>query len=366
MAIGCNLSRVHDDIDTMAIQVSIIIPTRNRAKMLSKALASFARQDVDSAAYEILVIDNGSTDDTEAVTAGAREQYSDLNLRYFLEPVPGLLSGRHRGAFEAQGDMLCFVDDDIEAAPQWLASILAAFEEPKVHLVGGASIPEFEATPPAWMDRFMDCRDGRINCGDLSLFDIGEQTVRIDPTYVWGLNFSIRKKTLFDLGGFHPDCIPKALQHFQGDGETGLALKIRKKGLSAVYTGGARVVHHISRERLTVAYFEARYFYQGVCDSFTRIREARSVGEAVAFPPVVPEDAMPADETLYGRYRRLIYGRIQAAHAAGFRFHQEAVRTDHRLLDWVLRDDYFDFQLPDLTGSAAMDKDERILSVKVN
>ncbi|MBI9086132.1 MAG: glycosyltransferase family 2 protein [Desulfobacterales bacterium] len=337
----------------MMIQATIVIPTRNRARSLEKAIAAFARQDFPRTGYEILVVDNGSTDDTAEVAAKAGAENPGLNLRGVYEPVPGLLSGRHRGALEARGDLLCFVDDDIEVATTWLSAIVETFTDEAVHLVGGPSEPRFEAVPPAWMDRFVDRRNGRINCGDLSLFDIGDRTVPIDPTYVWGLNFSIRKQTLFDLGGFHPDCIPKQLQHFQGDGETGLALKIRKKGLAAVYVAGARVVHHIPRERLTVAYFEDRYFYQGVCDSYTGIREERGVGDEIDCPSTGPV-AIPTDGTLYDRYRRIVYDRIQAAHAAGFQFHQEAVRADRRLLDWVLRDDYLDFLLPDLgTGDGS-------------
>ena len=334
------------------IQATIVIPTRNRARSLERAIAAFARQDFPPKGYEILVVDNGSTDGTAEVAAKAGAENPGLNLRCVHEPMPGLLSGRHRGALEARGDLLCFVDDDIEAAPTWLSAIVAAFADKAVHLVGGPSEPRFATDPPAWMDRFVDRRNGRINCGDLSLFDIGDRTVPIDPTYVWGLNFSIRKQTLFDLGGFHPDCIPKTLQHFQGDGETGLALKIRENGLAAVYAAGARVVHHIPRERLTVAYFENRYFYQGVCDSYTRIRKTRDVCDKVDLPAAGPV-AISTDGTLYDRYRRLVCDRIQAAHAAGFRFHQAAVRADCRLLDWVLRDDYFDFRLPALTEPAA-------------
>lgn len=323
----------------------------NRAESLKIALRSFAFQDYPPDSYEIIVVDNGSTDDTAAVADSAISRYAGRRIRYIAEPIPGLLSGRHRGAMEAQGDLLCFVDDDIEAVPTWISAVVGAFANKSVHLVGGPSVPRFEADPPNWMDRFMDCRDGRVRCGDLSLFDIGDRTVRIDPTYVWGLNYSIRKKTLFDLGGFHPDCIPKKLQHFQGDGETGLALKIRKKGLAAVYAGGARVIHYIPRERFTVTYFEDRYFYQGVCDSYTRIREARGVSNVIDGQPAgtLSSVSAPTNGSIYDQYRHIVYERIQAAHTAGFLFHHEAVRADPRLLNWVLQDDYIDYRLPDLT-----------------
>jgi len=92
------------------------------------------------------------------------------------------------------------------------------------------------------------------------------------PNYIWGLDFAIRRRALFDLGGFHPDCISDALQHFQGDGETGLTMKAFVQGYKAVFTSRAKVYHFISASRMTPEYFERRAYYQGVCDSYSRIR----------------------------------------------------------------------------------------------
>lgn len=326
-------------------EASIIVPTRNRAASLARALASFVAQDCAPERYEILAVDNGSSDETGAVVRAAGARHRDHRIRCIEEPVPGLLSGRHRGAKEARGHILVFVDDDITAETGWLSAILDAFEDPAVHLVGGPSIPRFETDPPRWMERFFDHRKGRLICVDLSLLDIGDHRIKIDPTYVWGLNFAIRKQTLFDLGGFHPDCIPKHLQLFQGDGETGLSLKMREKRLSTVYAPAARVYHHIPRARLTVAYFEDRAFYQGVCDSYTRIRK-NGGSEGIRPPDDVRTPQATGCASTYERYRAIVYQRISKAYVDGFRFHLDAVRADRRLLAWVLKEDYFDYRLP--------------------
>src|SRR5262249_15823903 len=105
-----------------------------------------------------------------------------------------------------------------------------------------------------------------------SLLELGGNTIEIHPNYIWGLNFAIRRRALFDLGGFHPDCVPDALQHFQGDGETGLTMKALAQGYKAVFTPGAMVYHFISPSRMTPEYFERRAYFQGVCDSYSRIR----------------------------------------------------------------------------------------------
>jgi glycosyltransferase involved in cell wall biosynthesis len=65
--------------------------------------------------YEILIIDNGSTDDTKEISQEIMKEAANRQIRYIFEPEPGLLAGRHRGALEAKGELLVFVDDDIEA-----------------------------------------------------------------------------------------------------------------------------------------------------------------------------------------------------------------------------------------------------------
>ena len=67
----------------------------------------------------------------------------------------------------------------------------------------------------------------------------------VDPSYIWGLNFCITKEVFEHCGGFHPDCLPNPLQRYQGDGETGLANKIRDAGFTCVYHPGLAVKHVI-------------------------------------------------------------------------------------------------------------------------
>ena len=140
-------------------------------------------------------------------------------------------SGRPRG----EGRILAYLDDDVVLAPTWHGAIREAFSDPSVALVGGPSFPHFEVDPPSWLAAFWVVTEKGRRCGELSLIDHGSAIVEADPLYVWGLNFAIRKSAFEDCGGFHPDCIPKALQRYQGDGETGLSLKIKSKGLRTLY-----------------------------------------------------------------------------------------------------------------------------------
>lgn len=332
------------------IKASIIIPTCNRAKWLNNTIQSVLLQNYPSSEYEALIVDNGSKDNTKETVEAAASKNAKHNIKYFFEPVPGSASARHCGALNAKGDILVFTDDDVAVVPGWLSSIMNAFEDKTVHLVGGPSLPKYEVEPPKWIDRYCEYKDGRIICGSLSLLDKGDERIEIDPVLVWSLNFSIRKNTLFEAKGFHPCVIPKRLQHLQGDGETGLSLAIKEKGYKAIYDPGVKLYHYIPRERLTVAFFEGRYFYQGVADSYTQIRQNKGLRN-LNIPNYTAEYLnLSGLSTLstYEQYKQIIYQRIHNAHVDGFLFHQEAVKQSNTLLKWVLKEDYFDYRLPNL------------------
>jgi glycosyltransferase involved in cell wall biosynthesis len=333
------------------VKASIIVPTKNRANLLTQTIRSLVEQDFSVQEYEVLIVDNDSTDETRNVAQNLIEYYNSPRIGYIHESEPGLLSGRHRGSLESHGEILIFVDDDIEAEFGWLSAIIEAFDDSKVHLVGGPSLPKFEVEPPAWLSKFWVKVNSNITCGPLSISFLGNEKKEVDPCSIWGLNFAIRKNTLFKLGGFHPDCIPKNLQHFQGDGESGLTLKAKQKNLKATYAPKALVHHNIPKERLTVSYFEERNYYQGVCDSYTQIRQHGGIGN-FNLPKHCKNDHQISHLPAYDQYKQIIYDRIHNAYVDGFIFHQDAVKKSEILLEWVLRDNYlFDYSIPTILSS---------------
>jgi glycosyltransferase involved in cell wall biosynthesis len=333
------------------VDLSIIISTVDRERMLANALDSVAKSIWTPEAAEVIIVDNGSSDRTAQVCKDIAKQFPRIHWRYFYDDMPGLLTGRHRGAKEAKGEILAYVDDDVLLTPAWLEALQKAFSDPNVVLVGGPSTPAFETNPPSWLEGFWTEFEGGCRCECLSLIQCGDTIKPIDPVYIWGLNFSIRKKTFEDYGGFHPDLIPDTLQRYQGDGESGLAYKIQAAGFVGLYHPAAAVKHVIPAYRLTPVSFARRGFYQGVCDSFTRIRAERRVPAKQPrswkdfFRPAkrkTERDAILRGPTAEG-VRRLYW----RAYSAGIQFHQNEVRNDQRLLDWVLRQNYFDYRLPD-------------------
>lgn len=327
------------------MHLSVIVPTRNRVELLQGTLESLLRAARPACDVEFIVVDNGSTDGTSDLLADISSKQGQL-VRHVEEPIPGLLPGRHRGVREADGDVLVFVDDDVIVEGGWLEAIAEAFADPDVQLVGGRSLPKFLTPPPQWVEHlWVFSEDGRW-CESLSVIDLGSEPRMIDPNMVWGLNLAIRRRVLTELGGFHPDNIPRELQRFQGDGETGLTRAAAARGLKARYEPRALLEHVIPEQRLSESYFGSRYFYQGVCDSYGWIRAhgRTSRGRMLHSATRGLAASFTGSWAVGGWSMRQ---RFHKAYWDGFRFHHREVDSDPSLLEWVLRPDYWDYALPD-------------------
>ena len=347
--------------------ISVIIPTYNRCTVLQRTLQSVAHLDASPNTFEVIVVDNGSTDATRESFELVRSRFPKIDFRYFREPIPGLLSGRHRGVHEARGDICAFLDDDVRLSQDWLAALEQAFQDPATILAGGPSRPLFECSPPLWLNKFYEENEQGRFCIWLSLFDGGDRSKKVDPCYVFGLNFSIRKKALFEFGGFNPDLITKSLQRFQGDGDFGLTLKLRRENHNAFYHPNASLLHEVSAKRLTAEYFEQRGFRQGVCDSYT---VARTNGKPLQSP--WSRFVSYAKQLLYrpSPSRNLRFSDIQirarTAYCVGYHFHRSNVLRDPTLLAWVRKKDYWDYSLPQGWQRHFATDQEMIEGIKAN
>ena len=331
--------------------LTVIIPTRDRADLLSACLDSLTRQTLAAERFEVVVVDNGSSDDTQAV---AQRFSTRLPLMLLHEPEPGLHVGRHAGWRAARSEVLVFADDDIVATPKWLETVATQFgADTDLALLGGNNHPAFEHEPPPWLRWAWEQpvavagRHGRA-LSTLSVLDFGNGTFEFDPGWVWGCNFSVRAAALRAASGFHPDGVPAEHLHLRGDGETHVAEVVRARGWRCRFDGGASVHHAVTASRMTVAYFEKRAFAQGVSDSYTRMRScgktdgplarlrARARRALTDWQPVAAANM----EANAAEQWQAIVALQRRAHARGEAFHQRALRDDPSLRDWVLKAAY--------------------------
>ena len=331
------------------IELSVIMPTRNRADYLKEALESALNQTLDKSVYEIIVVDNGSTDSTRQVVEQLNRLHED-RVRYFYEPAPGLHVGRHLGARESKGDILVYTDDDIIALPEWLEAVRSAFNGPGVALVGGKNLPRWEGEVPDWVKLFESTDACGWHNGYLSLLDFGDKCMEIPAYYVYGCNFSIRKSVMYECGGFHPDSMPQELIRFRGDGETALSAALIKKGYRTIYEPRASVYHRVPPERLTAEYFCRRAFNQGVSESYTQIRKCG--GLSIPRGPVKSgfsllkkmkdwaRAAMPRKKGIQTD-KHPILAKVRRSYDEGLRYHQEEVAADPQLLAFILKKTYY-------------------------
>lgn len=332
-----------DTTSELTPYISVIIPTHNRSDLLGKTLESLVNQTISNEYYEVLVIDNGSIDNTLGIVDSFKNRQK--NIRYFYEPQPGLHNGRHKGFIEADSNLLVFIDDDIEAFPTWLQAILDSFEDEEVVMVGGKCLPKFETAPPEWLDAmWLSSAAGERILSCLSLIDLGDDTKSVDPNYIFGCNFAIRRSVLHEAGGFHPDAMPQGMLRFRGDGETAVSAAIRRLGYKAVYNPRASIYHSVPKERMTYEYFYKRSFAQGVSDSYTEIRRTggvlflsstrfflKSIRERIACAVVRPSAVISE-----------VWKTIRRGYWDGVAFHIREVRSDPSLLQWVLKTDYWE------------------------
>ena len=119
------------------MSTSIVIPTCAREQWLERSLVTLARNLPRSCKHniEVVVVSNGVPDCSDQVVQSIKNLDCSLNIRHVHEDVPGTLAGRHRGAFETSGDVICYLDDDVDVSNTWFEAITTPFRDASVDLV---------------------------------------------------------------------------------------------------------------------------------------------------------------------------------------------------------------------------------------
>src|SRR5215510_5300388 len=250
------------------MDLSIIIPTHNRAALMARAVRSAFALHYPSDRYEIIVVDNASTDNTPEMLESLQNEAAGNVLRYVREDRLGLHNARHAGARAAEGKLLLFTDDDATFDSGWAKAYVEVFARHAAMMAAGGPVrPLWETDPPQWLLDYIS--ESKI-FGILSIME-PYTNFRLDPNgFFFGVNMAIRREVLFELGGFNPESFGDI---WLGDGETGLNRKLWKRGFLIGYVPDAVVYHHIPPQRMTIDYFRRRMANEGACEVYANCHD---------------------------------------------------------------------------------------------
>lgn len=231
-------------------KISVIICTYNRCDLLDSAIKSLLNQKVDKNLYEIIVVDNNSTDKTKE-TVG--KYLTETNIRYIFEGKQGLSNSRNAGYKNSAGRYVAYIDDDAKADKHWLENILQVIKTVGPDIFGGPIYPFYEKEKPKW---FLDKYEIRTN-GD-------EPRFLNENEYISGSNIIFNKELLELFGGFDPRLGMSGNKLRYGE-ESKLIIEARKKAKNAkIYYDPSIVVYHlVPPEKMSMKYFIVSSFMGG-------------------------------------------------------------------------------------------------------
>ena len=228
--------------------VSVVIPTSNRSASLARTLESLSRIEEPFAGFEVIVVDDGSTDHTPAEVEKAKTLFGKDRLRYERLPKKNICHAKNRGLECALGDIVAFTDDDCTFERDWLVNLLRPFEDPAVGAVGGPDRAPADSTPLAGAVDY--AFTGLLGSGGVRRGGGGRRVARFYPR---GCNMAVRKSSLARVGTFDE-------RLYNGE-EIDLDYRMAEAGFTLVYQPSCPVWHH---RRSSFAGLARQVFHRGV------------------------------------------------------------------------------------------------------
>lgn len=231
------------------MRFSFITCTYNRDKYIGQTLQSVCDQKYSDNNYEIIVIDNNSTDNTASICEEFRAEYPNKNFRYFKEMNQGLSFALNRGIKEAQGEFLIFVDDDETIIPEHLERLdnhLRTY--PEAVLCGTPVIPVYEIPEPKWMSRFTQRLIG-------GYFDQGKEVKILEAKNYPGTGHTIIKKELYERYGNYNTELGRKGTSLIGAEDKDMFNRLKNNNIVCYYLPDIPIYHHIPPNKMTDEFF---------------------------------------------------------------------------------------------------------------
>lgn len=227
------------------MEVSVIIPTHNRAKLLERTLQGFCQQNSSEIDWELIIVSDGSTESTDEVVMGFKDR---LPLRYFSQPKSGVSIARNLGLDKARGRIVLFVDDDVIPTPELINEHLRFHRtksETESVLLGYVTwLPELEITPfMQWYGEF----------GGLFGFSLLKDDRENDPRYLYSCNLSLKAEFLRANGGFDPTL--SVLEDHE------LGFRLKQHGMKMYF------------RRAALGYHNQKFTFDQACQRLKRYRD---------------------------------------------------------------------------------------------
>ncbi len=232
-------------------KLSIVICTYNRANLLEAAIDSIVKQTLNDRDYEVIVVNNSSTDNTEAIVKQFSNQYRNVSL--IDEQQQGLSYARNKGWRESRGEYIAYVDDDARCREGWLLNAMKVIKEVKPEIFGGPIYPMYLEGRPKW---FKDEYETRIVSKEARMLNKDE--------YISGSNMFFKRELLETLGGFNTALGMKGSSLGYGE-ETELMIRARRRftGCAIYYQPDVCVSHLVPREKMCISYFVKTRYARG-------------------------------------------------------------------------------------------------------
>lgn len=247
-----------------SLGVSVVICCHNSAARLPQTLAHLVAQQMTATPvpWEVIVIDNGSTDQTAAVARQLWPTVQPAPLRVVDEPQGGLIHARLRGLAAAHYELVSFIDDDNWVSPHWVVTVSALMShQPDVGACGGWNSIVSDCPLPAWFERYQ------------ASYAVGEQgsgsgDVTVTRGYLWGAGLTIRKAAWQQLlaAGFCPKLVGRRGTALLGGEDSEICYALRLAGWRLWYDRGLQLQHYLPIHRLEWCYL--RQLHQGTGSAF--------------------------------------------------------------------------------------------------
>jgi glycosyltransferase involved in cell wall biosynthesis len=265
-----------DSLNLSPPVLSVVLCTYNRCHVLAAALDALLDQVDDTPSYEVIVVDNNSTDATRDVVV---RYLAAGRVRYEFERCQGLSTARNRGVAVARAGLIAFTDDDVQVSSTWVRSIVEAFAaNAEADMVGGKVEPVWTAAPPPWLPHAGDA--------PLALVDYGEAAFRVTPerpVCLIGANVAVRRSAFDRAGGF-ATAVQRVRDRIGSTEDYDFQRRVLAGGGCALYDPRITVRAPVPVERLNKQYHRAWHgghgrFYAVMRDpSFERSRVGAFLG----------------------------------------------------------------------------------------